>query len=184
MWQLAIALMAGCGMFSPYVAAYTFDGTEHYTTGDDSARFEQATVHDAAARELACLDIAVDQPYKRAYVASGCGRHAVFVMTSTMPGDPRKIPGHDGTYYVTAEHAIDVTQTGTATDPLGTDLRKWRALIAAGARDLECPIDQVVPDFVPQYRAPELPIAEGCGQRASYVAEQTSLRLVALVSAR
>jgi hypothetical protein len=184
MWRLSIALLAGCGAFAHYTAAYTFDGAAHYTLDGDSARFEPAAVRDAAAREFACSDVAVDQPYNRAYVATGCGRHAVFVVASAMASDPQRIPGHDGTYVVSEERAIDVTAPGSATDPLGTDLRKWRALIAAGARDLACPIDQVVPDLVPQYRAPEVPIAEGCGHRASYVAEQTSLRLIGLVTAR
>ncbi len=61
----------------------------------------------------------------------------------------------------------------------------WTRLVMQGARDLRCPPDQVTPDFVPQGRwAPSLPIVEGCGKRATYLAERADVfRLSAIVDA-
>lgn len=58
-------------------------------------------------------------------------------------------------------------------DDLMVVVHDFVALNAQGATDLACPREQVVPLFIAQGpKAPSQPVAEGCGQRATYLAEQ------------
>jgi hypothetical protein len=188
--------LASCGGASDlhFATSYWFDGTEHYSTAHEAdAQLAEALVRDQAARDLNCakVNFALTQPYDRAWVVNGCGKRAVFVVTTVSLSDLATIPGHGGAYLIQYERAIDVTaehEPAPAPGQQGSaytgEIRRWRTLVEESSKDLTCPVTEILPDMVPQGRAPMLPIAEGCGQRASYVVDGERLRLVSQVPIR
>ena len=128
------------------------------------------------------------QPYKRAYVVTGCDRHAVLVLVSGSDGKLRDIPGGQSAW-VTYYRAFDL---GAVVDPppapidraaFTSELKEWVNLVRQAAKDLKCGATDILPDFVPQGDAPTIPIGEGCGKRATYVEDSPgSFRLLSIVN--
>jgi hypothetical protein len=133
-------------------------------------------VRDHAAREFACskAEVVVAAPYGRAFVASGCRHRAVFVIGMVGGLDS------DGKYIIDMV-PFDVTASTPSETNAPPSVVAWRSLMTRGAIDLACERDTITPDIVPQHRAPDVPIAEGCGHRATYVVDDHALRLIGLV---
>jgi hypothetical protein len=103
---------------------------------------------------------------------------------------PETVEGADVLGYV--ERFVPVSQPVLDLGRYGADTLSGADVVAAasflvrineqGARDLRCPRDQVLP-FLEHagYRAPKIPVAEGCGKRATYLPDET-LRLSAIVT--
>ena len=183
----------GCGGFfgADFVSAVSIGGQDRYYSADafkDGG--EEGVAREQASREFQCptSSLAVAQPYKRAFVVTGCGKRGVFVTLGTMDWNARRIPGRDDDAYITYWRAVDVVAPVPppslpveAANPIET-LKPWIRLSEQGSKDLDCPIDQVTPDIAPQGRAPSVPLVEGCGRRAVYLGgSDPDLRLVSIV---
>ena len=198
----ALAALAACGSYVPAgsLTGGYWHGADHYFAsayGDDEWRgHEEDVVRDQAARDLACptASLQLERPYERAWVAQGCGRRATFLLVTVRIAAPTRRLSPERAVWPIWVRAIDLASPApppplpegleATSDPL-LDAEPWTALVAQGSKDLECPRDQITPDFVPQGRAPSLPIAEGCAKRATYVSgDGKLLRLSAVVPIR
>ncbi len=185
--------VSGCGgFFSDWVTAGYVGGSERYYTYETwSAGGEREVVGDEASRELACAagELTIAQPYSRAYLVTGCGKRGVFVTASLSDQEPRKIPGSEDDAIVTYWRAVNVlAPVAPPPAPVShgdymTSVKTWVRLVQQGAKDLDCDPKELLPDIVPQGRAPSLPLVEGCGNRATYIGEVDTnpLRLVSIV---
>ena len=161
-----------------------------YAAWQDSG--ERDVVVDQASRDFACApaELAVARPNDRAYVVTGCGHRGVFVSFGVTG------PTVSGAYMravnVLAPVLPPATPAGAVDDPTvqasstWSTARRWVRLAAQAVVDLGCPADQLAPDFIPQGRAPALPVVEGCGKRATYLSEvdPRQFRLSAIVAVR
>jgi hypothetical protein len=177
--------LAGCAEVKDVTGGW-WNGSDHYFVSarrsDEWSGHERNVVSDAAKRSLACPAVDVEQPYGNAWVATGCGRRTTLLVVLFGPNRAMKIPGFDDEVWPSWARAIDLVKPQLP-EPLPYErnlsetpflqAQRWIDLVAAGARDLQCPADQVTPDIVPQGKAPALPIVEGCGKRATYVSEDS-----------
>jgi hypothetical protein len=167
-----------------------------FTPNEWSAHGHKEVVIDQASRDFACPvgEVAAQGPYDEGmYIATGCGRRGIYVFVLATQWDSE--PGIVREW----SRALNVsTPTVPATEPPPTpvgaisatapsswsEAQRWIRLVQQGAHDLSCAPDQVTPDFVPQGRAPDLPVVEGCGKRATYLSERDPqvFRLSAIVS--
>jgi hypothetical protein len=192
--MFAIAML-GCGGSGPF--GYSSDSIGWVAGADRTYTYEQwqATgerdvVLDQASRDFACptSQLAVARPDGRAYVVTGCGHRGAFVTAGA--GAPNVVTTYMRAVNVLAPVAPPPTPVGAVDDAaLQTHsswyiAQRWVRLAAQAAVDLGCPADQLTPDFIPQGRAPDLPVVEGCGQRATYLSEQDprQFRLSSLVA--
>jgi hypothetical protein len=166
--ELLLVAVVACGG-----AEYDFDNVHHAAADAATAKlYEREVVREAAASALACgkQALSIEQPYDRAYVVTGCGHRAAFVAITDL-GDWRW-----------RVHAVDVSLANAVPGEVApATIAGWRAIVSRASVDLGCDRDQITPDFVPQGRAHAMPIGEGCGRRASYVADDHVLRLIAIV---
>lgn len=178
MRQLALVLVAACGGGFSTATEYQFDHASHVAADDATAkRYELEVVREAAASTLACDKpaLTITQPNERAYVVTGCGHRGVFVAIDAL---------EDWTWRM---RAVDVSLAIAVPDERpparnSTDVAAvWRAIVTQASIDLHCDRDQITPDLVPQGRARAIPIAEGCGHRASYITDDHTLVLTAIV---
>jgi hypothetical protein len=174
----ALVVLTACGGGFSTAPTYYFDNAMHVATDDATAqRYEGEVVREAAASALACDKhaLTIEQPYTRAYVVTGCRHRAVFVAIDRLEPSAWRV------------RAVDVSlatpQPGEVPpERYGVDVAaEWRAIVGRASADLGCDRDQITPDLVPQGRAREMPIGEGCGRRASYVTDEHALRLIAIV---
>lgn len=199
-----IALVTiGCAHGSAYygveVTAGFWDGRDHYFATDEKRdewlAHDVDVLRDQAARDLACAasSLLITHPYERAYVVSGCGRQAPFLLVRVGSEGRVWLPDRNHPVYVSWVRAVNLASEGSmvplprvASSLLLPNPRPWITLVAQGAKDLECPLSQVTPDFVPQGKAPDLPVAEGCGKRATYLSEPhpDTFRLSSIVPIR
>jgi hypothetical protein len=171
-----------------YVTAGWWGGADHYFDStpdhDEWDGHEIDVVRDQAARDFNCSPAAVDvHDSGDVYIAVGCDHRAPFVLVSfgTLGDGPVRVPGRDEPAWPTWIRAVNViTPADPAPAPSGARIvgrawyravGRWNALMVQAAKDLECPIDRITPDYVAQGKSPDLPIAEGCGKRATYVGE-------------
>ncbi len=166
-------------------------GADVLVKGSDDDR---AAIADQASRDLACpaSSVTVARPNASfAWSVEACGHHAAYRPASRSV-DTRELRGHVGLCVhldverfvrldddpvpslgrLDAEWSVPGGAAGEHEsrfiDGAG-ELRRWTWLVAAAARDLSCPRDEVVPGFVSVYRSSPIPVAEGCGQRATYL---------------
>jgi hypothetical protein len=149
---------------------------------------KRAVIADQARRDFRCEagHVTVEALNRRAFVATGCGRRGVYLI------EERSNTMDDGNNYVnqvwlrarnvTTPSAPPPTPAGSI--PASDGARGWVELVERGAHDLACPAEELTPDFVPQGRAPALPVVEGCGKRATYLSEEGNgpFRLSAIVA--
>jgi hypothetical protein len=167
-----------------------------FTPEEWSARGLDEAVIDQASRDFACPvgQIEAQRPNERMHIVTGCGHRGIYVfVVATQWDSPANTVREWG-------RALNVsTPKEPPTEPPPTpagaisastrsswsEAQRWIRLVQKGAHDLSCAPDQVTPDFIPQGRAPELPVVEGCGKRATYLSERDAqvLRLSAIVSA-
>ncbi|MGZ3421790.1 MAG: hypothetical protein ACXWUG_08045 [Polyangiales bacterium] len=126
------------------------------------------------------------------WIAEGCGHRAPYLLVGLRSSGSVVPPGRSESAYVTWIRAINLASPSapepvpsgiqTSSDPM-TDAKPWIDLVTQGALDLDCPAPQITPDYIPQGRAPAIPVAEGCGKRATYLSESDPkvLRLSSLV---
>ncbi|MGZ3419723.1 MAG: hypothetical protein ACXVEF_13060 [Polyangiales bacterium] len=181
------------------VTAGWWGGGDHYYSADYQDNqwqgHEVDVVRDQAARDFGCAvdSVVADRPHQRVWVAAGCGHHAPYLLVVLAGSGQVVPPGRAESAYVTWIRAINLASPSSpaplpstihsSSDPMH-DAKPWIDLVAQGAKDLECPADQITPDYVPQGKAPALPLAEGCGKRATYVSESDpkALRLSSVVT--
>jgi hypothetical protein len=197
---LALAGLYGCPAYGvpgssfgqeeshAFVTAGWWGGQDHYfdTSNNQSAwtGHDLDVVRDQASRDFGCPPATVVvHATDQVYLASGCARRAPYVTISlgVLGNDPVRVPGRDDLVWPTWIRAVNVVApTDPPPAPSGAKLvgreyqravGRWNALVVQGAKDLECPVDQITPDYVPQGKSPDLPLAEGCGKRATYVGE-------------
>ena len=157
-----------------------------------------------AARDLSCdAGIAVrDGPLGSAVATEGCGRRVVYARVvcsdshqypkapyGVWPGTLAEVAMYGA--FTFTERLVPISQPAGPAWTYGSEHFSGAEVIEAAsslarinaqaAHDLGCPRDQVVPGLVHGgRRAPDTPIAEGCGQRATYLATKV-LRLSAIV---
>jgi hypothetical protein len=182
--------------------------------GDESnaGEVDRAMMVDQASREFSCNPVNVgvrDTPGDpNVHIVDGCGLRAVYVTLHVLgvaydapehsgrPVDVRatpvvKLAGEPRVALISAtgfyahirmrQQDFEVAQEGLKA------LDHYFALQAAGARDLTCIQEQVVPMFERAggggEDAPRRPVAEGCGKRATYAtAADGGYRLLAVDS--
>jgi len=174
-----------------YVTAGLVGGTDRlYTYEEWKAHGSDDVVRDEASREFQCAlgELSVDQPYHRAYVITGCGHRGVFVVESLADDQTHKMPGHEDGAYVTWWRAVNVVApveppSAPIAGTMLANAKRWIDLVKQGAKDLECSPGELTPDFVPQGKAPSVPLVEGCGKRAIYVddVDPNPIRLTSIV---
>ena len=173
-----LVAVAACGGGFSTATQYYFDNATHIAPDDATAQlYEREVVREAAASALACRKqaLSIEQPHTRAYVVVGCARRAVFVAIDRLEPSAWRV------------RAVDVSLATPQPGELpperwGIDVAaEWREIVGRASVDLHCDRDQITPDLVPQGRAREIPIAEGCGHRASYISDDHTLVLTAIV---
>ena len=178
MRELVLVTVAACGGGFSTATQYYFDNATHIAPDDATAQlYEREVVREAAANALACgkQALAIAQPHTRAYVVVGCGHRAVFVAIDRLEPSAWRV------------RAVDVSLATPQPDEVpperyGVDVAaEWRMIVTRASVDLHCDRDQITPDLVPQGRARAIPIAEGCGRRASYISDDHTLVLTAVV---
>jgi hypothetical protein len=174
-------------------ADYQFSGLFPNAAKDDDA---DPAVADQAALDFNCpvanVWVAKRRTADFAWSVEACGRHSAYVAVErsvTTSG----APGHEGRCLVmetvrfvrldgdpaAAIERMDATYNGPqpAADShesvFGSvenvsRVRNWGALVDQASKDLACPRDELVPGFWASGRT-TTPIAEGCGQRATYL---------------
>lgn len=81
------------------------------------------------------------------------------------PEDPKVVPDAQSTFEVPERERLPAHTLTEARSKVAD----WIELSKAGARDLKCPREQVFVEIRPTGRGSKVPMAEGCGQRATYV---------------
>jgi hypothetical protein len=194
-WLSAVvAIATGCTF---QTTGYRWvDGKDRVVTAADSSREARLVVIDQAARDLSCpnAQLTATDSARLAYVVEGCGRRGVFVLVYVRAWGA----GYEQAWW----RALDISDPHepppTPRGPVSTDwpidsqvsstwndAQRWIVLARQGAIDLACGRTAVTPDFVPQGpRTLDVPIVEGCGKRATYVAERGSdvIRLSSVVA--
>jgi hypothetical protein len=175
----ALSLIACGGGFSYSLpqSGWVAGADRPYTQEQWKYAGQREVVLDQASRDFACAvtQLAVAQPTDRAYVVTGCGHRGVFVIFFVAVLDVRNV--YQRAVNVLAPVLPPRTPLGAVDDPGVQEFsswkwaQKWVQLAKQGAVDLACPAEQLTPDFIPQQRAPELPIVDGCGKRATYLSE-------------
>ena len=160
----------------------------------EQGRDDRAPVADQAARDLACPIERVHVARSAdsfAWAVEACGHHGAY-LGATRVILSVAVPGHEGRCVMletvrfvrldgdpaSALAQLDAEYAGPPPtrvfelpDPRFADkvedFRRWVALVEQGAHDLGCPREQVVPGFWPGKVT--IPVAEGCGQRATYL---------------
>jgi hypothetical protein len=167
--------------------------------GETSQPIDAQALAEQAGAELGCAaaDVHVrqlgDGPM---FVAEGCGKRAPYLRVG-VGGVTRQAPGAPGiTTYVEARGFVSLaqddatgvlvalaaslppgdTRQGTVYGYGGDDIphqasavQEWIALDAWGAHDLGCPRADVTVEVRTTGRYTKVPIAEGCGHRATYL---------------
>jgi hypothetical protein len=177
---LLLALLAA-GCFTPAAPPsewlYEVEGSSQLMPKSAAYAAELAAVHDRAAREMSCADVAIDrgdfpegsgdEGGRNVFRARGCGKQRLYVRYVR----PQFRPPAPLFYRV---DFIDLARFDPATVPADQQLRQLRALLALSvqaARDLQCSQDEIVPQLRNLGHDVFVPLAVGCGHRATYVAQ-------------
>jgi hypothetical protein len=81
------------------------------------------------------------------------------------PEDPKVVAENQLTFEVPERERLPARTLAEARSKVAD----WMELSKAGARDLKCPREQVFVEIRPTGRSGKVPMAEGCGQRATYL---------------
>jgi hypothetical protein len=162
------------------------------------ARCDTTTAHELAqARLLAARDLACAPDMLSVYtsaidgdliVAEGCERRAAYFYFTAGYDSSRNLPGYEGYDVWTNIHLLTrltperataalagvnafIASTHTKPNmPSADDLiHLYVDLLQSAARDLDCSVEEIVPFFVPMSPSKRIPVAEGCGARATYL---------------
>jgi hypothetical protein len=170
--------------------------------GIDPSR-EEATFVSIGAGDLSCEPVGTKA--RRAsgdgsvIVVEGCGRRTAYLLVMD-EGEARRVPAHAGAVEAATFTLVRLSGDSSAARDGATRflqaidlpdpryhaldrIDRYFALMDQGARDLTCRRQEVIPTFQGGPRALRIPVAEGCGQRATYLPDDGSggFRLSAIV---
>jgi hypothetical protein len=160
----------------PNVTFYEIEGAPALVPESAAYTSEITAIRNRALADLNCADITIDQSNvsdgrangdhggPNVFRAHGCGSQRLYLREARY-----SYQAEVGAYRVTI---IDLTRTHPAALPKSDELlfvRSAIALNAQAATDLQCPRDQVVPQLRNLGRGAYVPVAVGCGRRATYV---------------
>jgi hypothetical protein len=121
------------------------------------------------------------------YGVEACGSHAVYLRVTAAREDGSVTAVHHVLLSGSGDASARITtmawprELGVAT-PSAEAADNWQELLRQGSRDLGCPRGQTLPSFFRPTRGVDIPLAEGCGMRATYLPGRSApFRLSAIV---
>jgi hypothetical protein len=168
-------VLAGC-VVAPESYLVHVGGHPHLVSYEQLDELRARAAHDHAAEALACPTVTTTA-IANFFLATGCDRRVLYLATKCRHADMQA----ELVFEPVSGEPLEATACVGA--GFESELHEVTALNEQGARDLDCPRADVIASFA--YAGPKaspIPVAEGCGRRATYL--PGSIRLASVVPIR